>query len=318
VCVPEAPTPPNESERIRSLHGLGVLDTPPEEQFDRLTRLARRLFDVPMAAVTLVDTDRQWFKSKVGLDIDETPRAEAFCAHAILDDDVMVVSDATRDARFEDNPLVRNAPGIRFYAGAPVKAPDGSPLGTLCVLGHEARDFDEDDQVALRDLADIVEEELRAYTLATMDDLTGLSNRRGFEALATQTLALARRNGRPATLLMFDLDDFKEVNDTLGHPAGDRVLRTFADALVASFRDSDVVARLGGDEFCVLVSGTPEENVARPLEVLETRLAEAERGDRIAFSVGAASYDPDVHASIADLAEAADGRMYEHKRRAKR
>lgn len=312
--MPAAPAPPNESERIRSLRALEVLDTPAEERFDRLTRLARRLFDVPIAAVSLVDTDRQWFKSEVGLDMEETPREQSFCAHAILDENVMIVPDATRDPRFEDNPLVREAPGIRFYAGAPVRAPDGSALGTLCVIGHEPREFDPDDATALRDLADMVEQELKAFTLATMDDLTGLTNRRGFHALAGQSLAVARRTERPLTLLLVDLDNFKEINDTLGHAAGDAALRTFADCLLQSFRESDVVARLGGDEFCVLMSGSTEGDAERPLEELERRLAEAEGGERIAFSVGAATFDPEVHASVADLAEEADRRMYEDKR----
>lgn len=312
--MPAAPAPPNESERIRSLRALEVLDTPAEERFDRLTRLARRLFDVPIAAVSLVDSDRQWFKSKAGLDIEETPRQQSFCAHAILDENVTIVPDATRDARFEDNPLVRQAPGIRFYAGAPVRAPDGSALGTLCVIGHEPREFDPEDATALRDLADMVEQELKAFTLATMDDLTGLTNRRGFHALAGQALAVARRTERPLTLLLVDLDNFKEINDTLGHAAGDAALRTFADCLLASFRESDVVARLGGDEFCVLMSGSTERDVERPLQALERRLAEAEGGEGIAFSVGAATFDPEHHASVADLAEEADRRMYEDKR----
>lgn len=315
--MPAAPTPTDERDRIRSLHGLDILDTPAEERFDRLTRLARRLFDVPIAAVSLIDSDRQWFKSKVGLEVEETPREQAFCAHAILDEDVTVVEDATRDTRFRDNPFVRSVPGVRFYAGAPVKAPDGSALGTLCVIGNEPRDFDEEDEVALRDLADMVEQELKAYTLATMDDLTDLTNRRGFHALASQSLAIARRTGRPATLLLFDLNDFKEVNDTLGHAAGDAVLRTFADGLLASFRDSDVVARLGGDEFCVLLTGATEADVARPLEILEAHIADAANGHLISFSVGTAAFDPELHDTVADLAEEADSRMYEHKRRGK-
>lgn len=312
--MPAAETPPDERERLESLDELDLLDTPAEERFDRLTRLARRLFDVPIAAVSLVDSDRQWFKSRAGLDLEETPRDQAFCAHAILDDQVMVVPDASSDSRFADNPLV---PGIRFYAGAPVKAPDGRALGTLCVIGHEPREFGEEDADSLRDLADMVERELEAHTLATMDDLTGLTNRRGFNALAAHALATSQRTDRPVTLLLFDLDEFKQVNDTLGHAAGDRVLRSFADSLIASFRDSDVVARIGGDEFCVLLTGASEADIDGPLERLRARIATSNDGDDISFSVGAATYDPEVHGSVADLMKAADERMYEDKRSGK-
>ena len=155
-----APAPVDEQERIAALHGLGVLDSAPEERFDRLTRLAKDRFKAPIALVSLVDTDRQWFKSVQGLDVSETARESAFCAHAILDDSILVIPDATTDPRFADNPLVTGAPDIRFYAGAPLTSVEGHALGTLCVIDTEARDWTDDDSRALRDLADTVESEL--------------------------------------------------------------------------------------------------------------------------------------------------------------
>src|SRR5690606_18570447 len=128
----------------------------------------------------------------------------------------------------------RSFPEIRFYAGCPVRAPDGTALGTLCVIDHEPRDVEDEDVDALRDLAGLAEQELKSLTLATSDDLTGLTNRRGFDAIATHTLALCHRVGRPATLLLFDLDDFKHVNDTRGHLAGDQVLKDFAEHLMST------------------------------------------------------------------------------------
>lgn len=312
-----APIPDDEQARVKSLHTLGVLDTPPEERFDRLTRVARRLFDVPIALVSLVDRDRQWFKSHMGLDVEETPREHSFCAHAILDETLMVVPDATRDERFRSNPLVTGSPEIRFYAGAPVRGPDGHPLGTLCVISHEPREFEEADAVALRDLAEMVEQELRTMALATTDDLTGLSNRRGFEAIATQTLAVCRRVNRPATMLLFDLDGFKAINDTLGHAAGDRLLVRFAQQLLATFRDSDVIARLGGDEFGVLLSAAVAEDVQRPLALLAEMLDATDGAVGVAFSVGAATYDPARHDTLGQLVEEADAKMYEDKKGAR-
>jgi phosphoribosyl 1,2-cyclic phosphodiesterase/GAF domain-containing protein len=154
-----APRPPDEPARLEKLQALGILDTPAEERFDRITRLARRLFDVPIALVSLVDTDRQWFKSRQGIDVSETPREASFCAHAILDEQPFVVSDALRDPRFADNPFVAGAPRIRFYAGRPVRV-GGQRVGTLCVSDLRPRQLSAEDVRALDDLGVLVEQEL--------------------------------------------------------------------------------------------------------------------------------------------------------------
>lgn len=205
--------PVDEGTRIDALHSLKVLDTPPEERFDRLTRLARRLFGVPIALVSLVDTDRQWFKSCDGLDASETSRDASFCGHAILGDDIFLIPDAARDERFQDNPLVTGEPRIRFYAGCPLTVTNGSKLGTLCIIDRDPREFDDEDLALLKDLARMAEQELAAVQLATMDYLTKLTNRRGFDALSTHALGLCRRLHKPASLLYFDLDKFKPIND---------------------------------------------------------------------------------------------------------
>jgi DNA-binding response OmpR family regulator len=157
-----APLPSDEQKRLRALRGLALLDTPPEERFDRITRLAASHFDVPLAMVTLVDADRQWFKSRHGDIAAQTPRDPAFCAHAILGSRALVIPDALGDDRFADNPLVTAKSRVRFYAGQPVTAPDGSIVGTLCVMDHRPRDFDAADLRVLVDLASMVERELHA------------------------------------------------------------------------------------------------------------------------------------------------------------
>lgn len=162
----EPQTPANEAQRLAELHDLQILDTPPEERFDRITRTAQRLFGVKTALISLIDADRQWFKSKQGLDGEETPRKLAFCSHAILDAQVMVVPDALKDVRFADNPFVTDEPNVRFYAGAPLKGPNGYPVGTLCVLGPQERSFSTKDEAMLRDLADWAEIELSNLELA--------------------------------------------------------------------------------------------------------------------------------------------------------
>lgn len=153
-------TPDDEQTRLAALHALKILDTPPEERFDRVTRLAAALFRVPVALVSLVDANRQWFKSCVGIESRETSREVSFCAHAVADREMLVVTDALRDPRFADNPLVTDEPHVRFYAGAPLFLPQGACTGTLCLVDTRPRDFSAEDRARLLDLADIVEYEL--------------------------------------------------------------------------------------------------------------------------------------------------------------
>jgi diguanylate cyclase (GGDEF)-like protein/PAS domain S-box-containing protein len=150
-----------EEARVRALHTLGLLDTPQEDRFDRFTRLAAAAFRVPIALVTLVDRERQWFKSHIGIDYREMPRTLAFCSHAIALDDMLVVHDTLRDERFAVHPHVTGAPHIRFYAGQPLHSVDGLPLGTLCIMDTAARDFGGAERRMLGDLARLVQEELQ-------------------------------------------------------------------------------------------------------------------------------------------------------------
>ncbi len=156
----KAPLPADEESRIEALHGLGILDTEAEERFDRHTRIAAAALDAPIALISLVDRDRQWFKSRHGLDTSETPRDMAFCAHAIHNDDAFVVTDALQDERFADNPLVVHDPRIRFYAGVPLRVADGSRIGMLCVIDHRPRDLSPTQRDLLKELAKLVEQEL--------------------------------------------------------------------------------------------------------------------------------------------------------------
>jgi PAS domain S-box-containing protein len=167
-----APIPDNEVGRLAALRGYEILDTLPEEAFDRITRIAAAYLNVPVALVSLVDETRQWFKSRHGLDAEETPRDVAFCAHAIMNDKILVVGNATKDARFADNPLVTSMPNIRFYAGAPLHTKDGFNLGTLCAIGYAPRKITKAQKQILMDLAQIVidEMELRLAVRKIVDD----------------------------------------------------------------------------------------------------------------------------------------------------
>jgi len=155
-----APLPHNESQRLRALRDLLILDTQPEERFDRISAFAAKEFDVPMALVSLVDRDRQWFKSNFGVEERETPRDTSFCGHAIHLPDALVVPDALKDPRFRDNPMVVGKPYIRFYAGSVLRLPYGQVVGTLCVMDRRPRQFDRLDIAILGGLRDLVVEEL--------------------------------------------------------------------------------------------------------------------------------------------------------------
>lgn len=155
-----APIPDDEASRLAALHALGILDTPPEERFDRFTRIAAALFQAPVALISFVDHDRQWFKSCFGIDECESSRESSFCAHAIHARALLVVPDALADLRFRDNPMVTSGPRVRFYAGAPVRSPDGQLVGTLCILDFRPRDLSQRERGLLIDLAASLEAEL--------------------------------------------------------------------------------------------------------------------------------------------------------------
>lgn len=309
--------PANEQDRLNELRSLQILDTPPEERFDRVTRMAMRLFGVPIALVTLLDENRQWFKSCFGLDVSETERRISLCGHAILQKETLVIEDATKDDRFHDNPLVTGEARIRFYAGHPLRNMNGHGLGTLCILDREARKFTEEDRQMLADLAGMVEREMMAIELATLDELTHILNRRGFITLSRHTLDLCKRQLFLASLIFFDLDKFKQVNDLYGHAEGDRALMLFAEQMQKSFRASDLFARLGGDEFVALLTNANDDIIQELInrfdKSLKSRVKELNLPYTLQFSHGIVAFDPLKHELVEDLLREADVKMYENK-----
>ncbi|GGK82577.1 GGDEF domain-containing protein [Amphritea balenae] len=309
--------PYNEQARLKALHSLEILDTAAEERFDRLTRLAQRMFNVPIALVSLVDRDRQWFKSAIGLDVTETHRDISFCGHTILGDDVFNIPDASQDKRFADNPLVTEAPNIRLYAGCPLKSLDGHKLGTLCLIDAKPRHLNQDDIQALRDLACMAEQELMAAQLATLDDLTMITNRRGFMLLADKALQICARNRQAATFLAIDLNDFKQINDRFGHHQGDQALVQFTHLLLQTFRDSDIIARMGGDEFSVLLTNTTEEQALDSLMRLRYLVSDfnkdSEQPYQLDFSAGICPVNFQQPYDMLSLLKQCDKQMYQDK-----
>ena len=442
------PAPVPEVERLRSLAEYHLMDTPADDEFDRLVNLAARLFNVPIVLVSLVARDRQFFKARVGLDVCETSREVSFCAPAIVQDDILFVSDALLDPRFAANPLVLGPPFIRFYAGKPLISPTGAKMGTLCLIDSKPHaTFSAEDRQNLFDLAALVmdrmemirldyvrsisqarfeniastspdaiicsnsegevtfwnraaerlfgytakevtgrsgdvivpdswrriydaelerlqrgekmelsgqtielsgkrkngsefpaefslstwregnttsvgaiirditerrENEERLFKLASLDVLTDLPNRGAWRTCLTETLA----SETPATVLLLDLDTFKEVNDSLGHSAGDAVLREVAARLRMACKNAIKVARLGGDEFAALL---PDDDSREARAVSERLILDISKpydfaGQRIQIGVSIGVAFAPAHGSRSDeLLSAADLALYRAK-----
>lgn len=442
------PLPANEEQRLLTLNEYNLLDTPPAEEFNRLVELAARIFKVPIVLISLVAKDRQFFKAKVGLEVCETSREVSFCAHALVQDEVLYIPDALNDSRFSSNALVLGPPFIRFYAGQQLVAPNGDKLGTLCLIDSQPRaTFSDVDSKNLKDLTalimdqmemrrlessqamsqarfeniaatspdaiictdmegnitfwnnsaqrlfgytelevknksceilvpkalrqifhadiealkqggklrfanqtielsglhkdgtefpaefsfstwdegnsvcigaivrDITERRLnekRLLRMASVDELSGLPNRNAWRQCINETLS----DGKLATILLIDLDGFKEINDTLGHSAGDAVLKEVAVRLQSVCHNSIISARLGGDEFVTLLMGNdPDKAIDIAQHLLTTFSAPfmfADQSIEIGASIGI-SMSPMHGRNAEELLGAADLALYKAK-----
>ncbi len=223
------PTPPDEVQRLNVLHALNLLDTPAEAVFDRITRLAAQVLNVPIALVSLVDADRQWFKSCAGLDAVETPREVAFCAHAIMQAAPLIVADATQDVRFSANPLVTGDPNIRFYAGVPLRSAGGLAIGTLCAIDSKPRQFSADETNILIDLAALVSKEVQ---LREAMILSHTHSKQAIEAVEARFRTVFERAGVGIALVAPD-GGWIRVNEALcqivGYSEDELIKLTFQD-----------------------------------------------------------------------------------------
>ncbi|MFO0136853.1 MAG: diguanylate cyclase, partial [Cyanobacteriota bacterium] len=224
MAYPDYPVPLDEAQRLRILERYGVVDQPSDPHFERLVELASSIFAMPLAAISLVEANRQWFLASKGLKVRQTPRPMAFCAHAIASKGVLVVPDALKDERFNTNPLVSAEPHVRFYAGAPLTTPTGHNLGTICVLDQKPHLPTATQIHQLGLLAELVMRELELRRLSHVCPVTGLPNRVTFLAIGERELVRARAEGKQLALLLFDVDNFRAINNRWGHQAGDQVL----------------------------------------------------------------------------------------------
>ncbi|MFP5579456.1 MAG: EAL domain-containing protein [Acidimicrobiia bacterium] len=305
------PTPPEREERRRTaeLHALGLLTRTPDDTFDAVTDLAIKVFDTDYAFISLIDTDRQWFASRTGFADTDSARDVAFCAHTIMSDEPLIVHDTRRDRRFHENPFVTSPPHIIFYAGAPIHAPNGSRIGTVCVASSNPRRFSQPDRRHLTHLADIVDNLISQRAEAVTDQLTGLYNRRGF--LDSLHRLASQPTDDDLTIVVADIDGLKALNDTRGHAAGDRALSTVAAALNDTLQDAAIIARIGGDEFAAIYAG------AEPTAKADTQIAKAvQRIDTDALPIGlsAATATRQPGDTARSLLARVDRTMYANKR----
>ena len=307
----------HEQDRLAALDNYDVLDTSPEEAFDRVTRLVRSIFGVSMSTVTLIDGHRQWFKSQQGMPNQETERGPALCNAAIHCARPLIVPDTRADKRFADNPFVVGEPFIRFYAGVQLRSPEGHAIGTLCAMHDEPKAFEQAQVDILADLAKTVTSELELRTLATRDALTGALSRRALREEFSRAISLARRHKFELACIFFDLDHFKAINDTHGHGTGDMVLRACVEACRDELRTTDTIGRMGGEEFAVLLPHTGAKAAIAVAEKIRMALArcrvEAGTGAvRFTASFGVAALDgSDI--DVDQMLQRADTALYAAK-----
>ncbi|MFC5864114.1 GGDEF domain-containing protein [Acidicapsa dinghuensis] len=328
--MPAAPISPGEIRRLAAVQKLRLLGTPAEERFDKITRLAKRMFNVPMACIDIVGEKLAWLKSVQGFDGIEGLRKDSYCHYTVLDEGVCIVLDARRDPRVHDSSY---ADTWVFYAGVPLHFED-ERVGVLCIGDTSPRDFDTEHLEALSDLAELAERELHVAALSEAQTALALSNEelemkaridvlthawnRGaiLEIIAAEQLRVA--SGSSTSILIIDIDHFKTINDTFGHPAGDEVLRIVAARLRASVRPLDAVGRYGGEEFLLVLPETNIDGAVRAGERICDAISQTpvEFGpDKIpvACSIGCATFSDAISDDVDALIQRADRALYRAK-----
>jgi diguanylate cyclase (GGDEF)-like protein len=332
--MPDAIIPKNEQQRLAALDELGILYTPLEDRFDKITRTLCRIFHIPIAYVSLIDKDTQWLKSTQGFELINTNRSSSICSHTLLVDEYIICEDLSKDERFKDNIFVTSDFKLRFYAGFALKS-RGLNIGTLCIADDKPRTFNNEDIATMRDLTSWAQTEINLTQLseiqiqliteldqaqkdAKIDDLTGLWNQGAIKEVLQRAHHRHLITQQPYSLMMVDIDNFKQVNDTYGHPFGDQVITAIADELKQSIRPSDTIGRYGGDEFLIILENC---NYQRAKELSQRLLHHSHQLTIInnneevktSISIGFASTD---HIAVNDaegLLECADQALYTAK-----
>ena len=307
----------DEPGRLAALDRYRILDTPVAEPFEKITLLVKDIMNVPICAVSLIDRERQWFKSVQGLGVKETDRSISFCTHAIKLDVPFLVPDAHLDPLFAENPLVVGDPYIRSYAGAQLRSPDGYNVGALCIIDTVPRTYSETQLAILSSFAGLVVDELELRLIAERDLLTGALTRRGFLSKVENEIRLAQAGDKTAALAILDIDHFKHVNDRFGHPAGDEVLKAVVEVCERKLADTASFGRIGGEEFAFLLPELGEREACAEIErvrrAIERLVIPVAGGIRVTASFGVAELDGNIARSN-DWLGKADEALYVAKR----
>lgn len=333
-----------DPQRLAAVHDSGLLDSIAEESFDRLTRLASKITGAPVALVSLVDAHRDFYKSCFGatgpLHSLRQITGRTFCHYSLVSDGPLVLEDATQLPVFRDVPTVASL-GVRAYAGIPLITETGQVLGSFCAVDFKAKQWTPEDIEILTELAHSTMREIRLRRalrdaevlnhqllqqiekvdalnlalneLARTDPLTGLRNRRAFDDSLELELAVVERTQSPLSLLVLDVDHFKQINDHFGHEAGDKVLRAIAQVLSGCVRIIDIVARVGGEEFAVVLPHTDEAGALEVAQRMRAAVAQAHwLGQPTTISIGTASLQDTENAR--SLFARADAALYAAKK----
>lgn len=318
------PLPSNEAPRLRALDACRVMDTPADPRFDRISWLARHIYQADIAFISFIDARTQWIKSQTEESLPRhRPRETSVCQVIVSTGEALASPDLASDPRFQGHPALADQ-RIGFYAGVPLLAQGTLPIGTLCVLNATPWQAGQIDLEPLQTLATIAADEVEMARHneelarhSRIDTLTGLANRRAFDEGLERARSRCQRTGEPLALLMIDLDAFKSVNDGFGHPAGDEMLRLMGGVLGrVELRNGDLMARYGGEEFGLILPGA-DLRAAHGIAVrLRTRLSTSgirrPDGQAQTVSIGVASHPAGV-LDTGRLLAAADGALYQAK-----
>lgn len=324
------------SDVPHALVSFDVLDGSLREKFERVTRLARNLFDVPIAVVSFIDEQATQFKSLRGTQVIETPYEISFCGHVLLQEEIFNIPETFLDERFRNNPYVLGDPHIRFYAGCSIQL-NHQKLGTISIVDNKPRYFSTDQLILLKDFAALIETEIQNYTITTdqgkltsdldqarmasmVDPLTSLWNRQGIYNILRYRMDEYLLNGAGFAVAILDIDNFKKINDTYGHDAGDQTLITIAKSLIMGCRETDAVSRWGGEEFLLLINETDAHNIVEIAERIRTTIESlnislpSKNPIKATVTIGLTSILSGSRPTLEELINKADQALYQGKR----
>lgn len=327
-----APISQNEDQRLRALEALHLLDTPAEERFDRITRITKRALDAPISYISLLGSCRQWFKSVQGLQITEIPRELSFCSHTILQQEALIVDDTLLDHRFHDNPFVVNEPRVRFYAGQPLKTPDGCNVGTICVVDQYPHKTTDDDRALLADLGRLAENELACTQLcqhqkallseihhlqneALIEPVTRMWTRCAIQEILSHQLDQSWKDASWLSVSVADIH-FPEINEPSS--SIDAMMREVANQIRSGLGSVDSSGRWSEREFLLVLPGANKESCAVISSHLQKLVSKAGiqrtyQSTPATLNVGAVSLIPGMGDTAESIIAAAENALFQAK-----